>query len=149
MYIPAPTDPPTSGPPPPIDPARGKPVTRLVWLVIGAVALALAAIGAVLPLVPTTPFLLVAAFGFARSSPRLHRWLTTHRVLGPPLRRWHLYGAIGPMAKVLAVGTMAGVLVASVLARVPLWLISLQALIMTGSAVFILTRPNGPPTDAP
>lgn len=100
-----------------------------------------------LPLLPTTPFLLVAAFAFARSSPRLHTWLVTHKLFGPPLLRWQRYGAIGPAAKVLAVGTMAGVLIASALARLPVWLIGTQALVMTGSAVFILTRPNGPPPD--
>lgn len=53
------------------------------WLCIG-----LAVAGVVLPLVPTTPFLLLAAACFARSSPRFHRWLLSNRVFGPLLEQW-------------------------------------------------------------
>jgi len=51
---------------------------RMSWLVVGVVALALGALGIALPLLPTTPFILVAAVAFARSSTRLHAWLVNH-----------------------------------------------------------------------
>ena len=51
---------------------------RLTWLVVGLLALALAVLGIFLPLLPTTPLVLLAAFAFARSSERLHQWLLDH-----------------------------------------------------------------------
>ena len=61
-------------------------VARLVWLAVGLTALALGALGVVLPLLPTTPFVLLAAFAFARSSSRMHRWLHAHPVFGVLIR---------------------------------------------------------------
>ena len=87
---------------------------RGVWLAGGGFFLGLGLLGVVLPVLPTTPFLLLAAGCFARSSPRLHRWLLDHPVFGPPIRNWEDNGAISRKAKRLAVGSMAGVLIVSV-----------------------------------
>ena len=73
--------------------------TRLIWLLAGLVAVALGAIGVVVPLLPTTPFLLVAAFAFARSSNRLNSWLREHRTFGPVINNWHRDGSIDRKAK--------------------------------------------------
>ena len=77
---------------------------RTLWLVLGYAATALAVAGVALPLLPATPFLLVAAYAFARSSPRLHAWLTSHEQFGPLIDNWNRYGAISPRAKTAAVG---------------------------------------------
>lgn len=61
--------------------------TALLWI-SGWLALITGLIGIVLPLLPTTPFLLLAAYCFARSSPRLHSRLLNHRWFGPPIRQW-------------------------------------------------------------
>jgi len=49
-------------------------VKKLIWLIVGCIGLGIGAVGAVLPLLPTFPFLMLAAFGFAKSSDRLHNW---------------------------------------------------------------------------
>jgi uncharacterized protein len=118
--------------------------TRWLWLALGYFATACGIAGAVLPLVPTTPFLLVAVFAFARSSPRLHIWLTTHPQLGPFIDNWQRYGAIGPRAKLSAVALMGTALAVSWWVGAAGWVIGLQALAMAGVCAFILTRPNGP-----
>ncbi|WP_203290639.1 YbaN family protein [Maricaulis parjimensis] len=120
---------------------------RVLWLFGGGVFLALAVIGILLPLVPTTPFLLLACFCFARSSKRLHDWLVHHPRFGPLIRDWQLYGAIRPRAKISAILVMVAALLLSVLIGLRLQLILIQLLCMAAAATFILTRPNGPARD--
>ena len=67
---------------------------------LGAAALAIA--GVALPILPTTPFVLVSAWAFARSSPRLEAWLRAHPRLGPPLKNWEQRRAIPRGAKAVA-----------------------------------------------
>ncbi|MEO1224313.1 MAG: YbaN family protein [Pseudomonadota bacterium] len=117
---------------------------RVIWLAIGGGALGLGAIGIVLPLLPTTPFVLVAAFAFGKSSPRLAIWLETSRAFGPIIADWRRHGAIAPRFKVLAVAMMGGVLALSIIAALSVWVLIVQAVCMTGAAAFILSRPNGP-----
>jgi len=69
---------------------------------LGGACLALGVAGVVLPLLPTTPFLLVAAWCFARSAPGLERWLLEHRRLGPPVRAWREHRVVPLRAKLLA-----------------------------------------------
>lgn len=115
---------------------------RGAWLCLGLLCVGLAGIGVVLPLMPTTVFLLIAAFAFARSSPRLHKWLLGHKVFGALIRDWQEYGAIARRAKVVAVASMIGVLVLSAVLKAPIWVIGLQAVILSCVALFILTRPD-------
>lgn len=72
---------------------------RIILLIIGWLAMGLATLGVILPLLPTTPFLLLAAWCFARSSPRFHHWLLHRSVFGPYLRHWHQHRALPPGAK--------------------------------------------------
>ncbi|OCH12719.1 MULTISPECIES: YbaN family protein [unclassified Aliivibrio] len=61
---------------------------RVLWFVLGATALILGFVGIFLPLLPTTPFLLLASVCFMRVSPRIHTWLITHPKLGPSIVEW-------------------------------------------------------------
>jgi uncharacterized membrane protein YbaN (DUF454 family) len=80
---------------------------RAFWLVVAAASLGLGATGVVVPVLPTTPFLLVAAYAAARSSTRLHAWLLGHRVFGPAIVDWQAHRAVSRRAKLVASGTMA------------------------------------------
>ena len=117
---------------------------RYLWLVFGFIATGCAIIGAVLPLVPTTPFLLLAAYAFARSSPRFHSWLINHRQFGPLIRNWQRNGSIDRRSKRLAMAMMAVALLSSWLLGASARILAIQAVALAGSAAFILTRPDGP-----
>lgn len=121
---------------------------RPVWLLVGATATACGVAGIVLPLVPTTPFLLLAAYAFARSSPRLHTWLINHPRFGPLIRDWRDHGAIGARAKSLAVAVMLATLLGGVLAGLPVWILAVQAAILACVAAFLLSRPTARPNPA-
>ena len=117
---------------------------RLMWMAVGVLAVAVGAVGAFLPLLPTTPFLLVAAYAFARSSDRLHRWLLNHRVFGRLIKEWQMHGAINRRAKLAAVMSMVLVVGISVALSVSMTVIVVQIVVLGCSALFILTRPHGP-----
>lgn len=117
-------------------------IERSFWLVLGLVALGLAILGAVLPLLPTTPFLLAAAYAFARSSPRLETWLLTHPQFGPLIVNWQRHGSIPRPAKRIAVVIMAATLALTWFAGFPLWVFAVQVLVLSAVATFILTRPS-------
>ncbi len=74
---------------------------------LGLLLLAIGLVGALLPLLPTTPFLIAAAFLFARSHPRWEQRLLAHPTLGPIIRGWLAYQAIPPFAKRLATVPLA------------------------------------------
>lgn len=118
-------------------------MTRGLWLAGGLIALCLGVVGVVLPLIPTVPFLLLAAFCFARSSVRLHDWLVNHPRLGPPLRAWRERGAISAKAKRLASLSIACAFGISLLAGAPNLVLVGQAVILTAVLLFIWSRPEG------
>ena len=80
---------------------------RIIYFCLGWVMVALGVIGLVLPLMPGAVFLIVAAWCFARSSPRFEAWLLEHPTLGKPLRDWRAAGAIPRPAKIMACAGMA------------------------------------------
>ena len=72
----------------------GERARRALWFTCGAIAMLLGLIGLFLPLLPTVPFLLLAAMCFSRSSRRCERWLLDHPRFGPPLRNWREHRAV-------------------------------------------------------
>jgi hypothetical protein len=116
-------------------------------MVVGLLATGAGVAGVVLPLVPTTPFLLIAAFAFARSSPRLHHWLVTHPRLGPPINDWRAHGAISRRAKATAAAVMLATLALSLWMGVAAGIVVVQAAVLAAAATFVLTRPEPPAPD--
>jgi len=115
---------------------------RLIWLSLGWLAVGLGVLGIVLPGLPTTPFMLLAAFLFGKGSPRARAWLVEHAHFGPHIRAWEAERAVSPRAKRAAVVAMLAVFALSLLLGLPLWALALQGLAMGGAAAFILTRPE-------
>jgi uncharacterized membrane protein YbaN (DUF454 family) len=128
------------------DPPPAATGTRRVLLqALGWSCVALGLVGAVLPLLPTTPFLLVALWAFAGSSRRFHDWLYTHRLFGPPLQAWQAHGVIPLKAKVLALCAMvASMTYVIVFATVPWWGIMGMGAMIGFGAGFILACPSRP-----
>jgi len=115
---------------------------RLLWATAGAVFVAIGTIGVILPLLPTTPFLLLAAYSFARSSPKLHDWLLNHRSFGPLISNWDRYGSINRRSKCIAMIVILLTLGISVAIDVPRWALASQAAVLAIVSAFILTRPE-------
>lgn len=92
---------------------------RGLFLVLGFGFVALGVAGIFLPVLPTTPFMLLAAACFARSSERFHHWLLHHRLLGATVREWEQHRSIRRRTKWIAIVTMAATLAVSVIFFVP------------------------------
>lgn len=128
--------------------AAGTPVraasrsTRIGWLLLAYLSLGLGLIGLVLPVLPTTPFVLLAAWAAARGSPRLHAWLHGHPRFGPALDDWERQGAVPRRAKWLATVMMgsSAVLVALLSPRV--WVSVTVTLVMACVAAWLWCRPE-------
>jgi|FEC22Drversion2_1045045.scaffolds.fasta_scaffold00259_28 uncharacterized membrane protein YbaN (DUF454 family) len=117
---------------------------RLLWRIAGGLALALALAGIVLPLVPTTPFLLLAAWCLARGSRRWHDWLISHPRFGPPIRQWSDHRAISRTGKMLAGVGMPGAVAVTAAFGATADILLIQAGVMGLVALFIFTRPSPP-----
>ena len=122
----------------------GKAMMRIIWGGLGGISVGLGAAGVVLPLLPTTPFMLLAAYCFARSSPRLERWLVQHPRFGPAISDWRAHRAISRRGKVLALVAISLTFALSVVLRLPGGVLALQAVVLSAVSLFILTRPTAP-----
>lgn len=117
---------------------------RAFWFAVGTLALLLGALGVILPVLPTTPFVILAAFAFGKSSPALHAWLENNATFGPLIRDWRENGAIAPRIKALACTMMISAFALSLVMGVNGRILLIQAICLSGAAAYVLTRPNGP-----
>jgi uncharacterized membrane protein YbaN (DUF454 family) len=130
--------------------APANPVVRHALMALGFVMVALGMIGVLLPVMPTAPFLIVAAWAFSRSSERFHRWLYTHPHFGPPLLAWNRYGVIPVKAKILAVTGMYSSLILVILFFSTDWVLpAIHGAVITAVTVFLLSRPSHIPDSQP
>jgi uncharacterized membrane protein YbaN (DUF454 family) len=117
-------------------------VRRVAYLALGGFFVGLAALGAFLPILPTTPFLLLASACFVRSSPKLNERLLRSRLFGPFLRDWRDHRGVRLHVKITAVVVLVAVVAASVLFADLPWplLILLIALALVGLVVVLRLR---------
>ncbi|MEM9579406.1 MAG: YbaN family protein [Pseudomonadota bacterium] len=116
---------------------------RVIWLVIGCTALLCGTIGIVLPVLPTTPFVILAAFAFTKAWPSAARKLESHRVFGPIIADWRAHGAIALRYKIVAHVMMIAALGLSLFAGVAPGILAIQIICMSGASLYILSRPSG------
>jgi uncharacterized membrane protein YbaN (DUF454 family) len=117
---------------------------RAFWFSVGMLALALGAVGVILPVLPTTPFVILAAFAFGKSSPTLHAWLENNATFGPLIADWREHGAIAPRIKMLACSMMLAALGLSLIMGVNTRVLIIQSICLAAAATYVLSRPNGP-----
>ncbi len=114
---------------------------RMLYITAGITALLLGALGAVLPILPTVPFVLLAAACFARGSEHFHRKLLANRIAGPMIREWCLYRSIPRRAKRWAYTVMALSFGTSILIVPAVWHQIMLIIIGTILAIFIWRVP--------
>ncbi len=129
---------------PPAEPAEHRSRwVRAFFLAAGTVALVLGLIGIFLPLLPTTPFVLLAAACYARGSRRFYDWLLAQRTFGPIIHEWERHRSIPYKTKITAVALMSLTLGTSIVFFVePLWLKGLLAVMGVGLAVWLYRMPS-------
>ncbi|QCI99035.1 YbaN family protein [Agrobacterium larrymoorei] len=116
---------------------------RVFYLCLGWLMVATGIVGAFLPVLPTTPFLLIALWCFSKSSPKLEAWLLSHPKFGEPLRNWRENGAIPRRAKIAAVSLMTMSYAIFWFGTEPPPLrAAIVAAVMIGAALFVTTRPE-------
>jgi hypothetical protein len=119
------------------------PALRALLVAAGSIALALGILGIFLPLLPTTPFVLVAAACYARASPRLHARLLSNRTFGPLILEWERHRSIPYRVKLTAIAMMTVTFGASIILFVkPVWLKAVLALLGVGLAVWMARIPS-------
>ena len=115
---------------------------RMVYLIGGWLAFGLGLLGVALPILPTTPFMILAAFCFANSSPTTRAWLVERTMFGPHILAWEREGAIARRAKVMALCAMAAVILLSIVMQIRFMIVAIQIALILPAALFIWTRPE-------
>lgn len=119
-------------------------VAVLLWRLVALLAFALGIVGAFLPVLPTVPFLLVAAWAAGKGWPAFEAWLLRHPSFGPPVERWRKRGAIGRGTKWLATGMMAASAIVLQLfgSMTALWVRIFVPLFLLAMCVWLWLRPE-------
>lgn len=138
-------EPPLEQSPPSVD-ENWNPRFRWLYQALGFLCVGLGVLGAFLPLLPTTPFLLVALWAFSRSSRRFHHWLYTHPRYGPRLQEWERHGTIPMKVKLTSLSAMTvSFLIMAFVMRVKWHVLAAAGSLMLVGAVYVWSRPSRPP----
>ena len=122
--------------------------TRLIYFAAGWTCLVLGAVGVVLPVLPTTPFVLLAAWCFSKSSERLHSWLVGHRTFGPYIVAWERHRVIPLRAKIMATSIIVPLTIYMLLfSAAPMWAKALAVGLILWGQIYVWTKPSKPALD--
>jgi len=117
-----------------------------VYFSLGWLFFSIGALGVFLPVLPTTPFMILALWSFSKSSEKFHHWLYHHRLFGPSLKLWDKYRVIPSLVKIVALTfiiiSMTCLVIFSTLES---WLKVMTGVFMLSAAVYILGKPSRPP----
>ncbi len=120
----------------------GEPSGKTGFRILAYISAGLAVVGVVLPLLPTTPFVLLAAFFASKGSPAFARWLDGHPRFGPAIENWRLRRAVPVSAKVLACSMMALSWGLLLLMGASLMVLGIVGACLAVTACYLLTRPS-------
>tara|TARA_R110002012_G_scaffold18377_3_gene67626 strand:+ start:70 stop:447 length:378 start_codon:yes stop_codon:yes gene_type:complete len=115
---------------------------KTVFRILAYIAIVVAAVGVILPLLPTTPFVLLAAFFASKGSPEFAQWLEGHPKFGPAIEQWRTNRVVPVQAKVLACSMMAiswAILIFSGMSGV---VVAVTGMFFIGIACFLVSRPT-------
>lgn len=115
---------------------------KTAYRILAYISLSLGVAGIALPLLPTTPFVLLAAWCASRSSPAFEAWLHEHRTFGPVIRNWRDRRAVPAQAKWLAIVLLASSWTLLWWSGMPVAVLVVTGLFFTGLVVFLFTRPS-------
>ena len=116
---------------------------KIIFIICGYLSLALGVIGIFLPILPTTPFAILAAYFFSKSSKKLHDWLLERRHLGPLIKEWEGHGVIRTPAKLAAtLGIVTLFSYTLIFVKVAVWIKAIVSLCGIAILGFIWTRPS-------
>ncbi len=118
-------------------------IVRWLWIIAGSISLALGIIGIFLPLLPTTPFLLLTAACYARGSERLHNWLLNNKLFGKYIRNYREGKGIPARSKVLALTLLWLTIGFSIFYVIPILIVQIILLaIATLVSIYIISLPT-------
>ena len=111
--------------------------------ILGWIAFILGVIGAFLPLLPTTPLILLASYFFSKGSPRFYQWLINRKYFGDLIKDWNEYGVVSKKSKLMSAGCMLLIFLYFIIfTDRPLWMHIILGLIFISVSIFVSTRPS-------